>query len=200
MKLVVGLGNPGTKYTQSRHNVGFMVLDHLLKDIESEKQTYFETQKDVKSVIRKGTISGQEILLAKPTTYMNDSGDAVQLLMKNFSLTSSDMFVVYDDLDLPLGKIRVRVGGAAGGHKGVQSVIDALETDRFLRVRLGIGKPMKRTEKTKQGYRGVEEYVLSDFEAHEHGKVRTMVVQAVRIIKLLIKKGTDQYMSKYNKK
>ncbi len=203
MKLIVGLGNPDEKYLKTRHNLGFACLDKLLEDLKRLDKTFWEHKKDLKSLISKyESLFGMQVILAKPTTFMNNSGLAVKLLLSKYNLNSLDLIVVHDDVDLPLGKIRVRLGGAAGGHKGVMSIIENLKTDQFLRIRLGIGRPI-RTEGSKhktQNYRGIEDYVLSDFTSAEVGKVRTMQKETIRIIKLLVKKGIDEYMGKYNKK
>jgi len=202
MKLIVGLGNPGDKYEKARHNLGFMCLDKLLEDLKPLDKTFWETKKDVKSLVSNHqNLYGEQIVLAKPTTFMNNSGFAVKLLLASYKLSSSDLIVVHDDIDLPTGKIRVRMGGAAGGHKGVESIIQTLGTDKFLRVRIGIGHPQRGSEGEKlKNRQPVEDFVLSDFTSQETGKVRTMEKEVIKIIKILLKKGIDNYMSKYNKK
>jgi PTH1 family peptidyl-tRNA hydrolase len=132
---------------------------------------------------------------------MNNSGIAVNYIVKKYDIDSSDIFVVYDDLDLPFGKIRIRMGGAAGGHRGAESIINTLGTDIFLRIRLGIGRPTRHegSQRDKSTI-SVDDYVLSYFSPSDKGKVRTMTKEAIRTIKLLVKDGIDVYMSKYNRK
>lgn len=194
MKILVGLGNPGEKYQNTRHNVGFVTLDTLLKQLEPLKKTFWE--KDEKIDTKALKINGQEIFLAKPKTFMNNSGYAVNSFLAKKKANSEDLILIYDDVDLPLGKIRVRFGGAAGGHHGVESVIEQLGTDKFLRIRLGIGN--LKYENSKRVKKGVEEYVISPFTAQEKKKVKEMVNQAIRSIFLILEHGMDKYMSKYN--
>jgi len=131
---------------------------------------------------------------------MNNSGVAVTYLINYYKLSSEDLIVIYDDLDLPLGKIRVRFGGAAGGHKGVESIINQIGTDKFLRIRLGIGHPHHHDGKLKEGksYLAVEDYVLQQFASNEKSKVRHMLKEASHTLDLILEHGMDLYMSKYN--
>ena len=202
MKLIVGLGNHDIKYLKTRHNLGFLCLDKLLESLKPLDKTFWDDKKELKSLVSKSqNLFGEQIVLAKPTTYMNNSGFAVKLLLTKYKLLSTDLIIVHDDIDLPIGKIRVRMGGAAGGHRGVESLIQVLGTDKFLRVRLGVGHPQRGSEGEKmRSNQSVEDYVLSDFTSAETGKVRTMQKEVIKIVKLLVKKGIDEYMSKYNKK
>ena len=201
MKLIVGLGNPGEKYENTRHNVGFLAQDALIKKFESLSKTFWDEEKKVKSRTKSVLIDGKKILLAKPTTFMNDSGIAVQFLCSYYKIDPSDTVVIYDDVDLPMGKVRVRFGGGAGGHNGVQSIIDNLKTDKFLRIRLGIGRPTKiEGGKSVQSHRGIETYVLSNFSAQEKSKVKQMTKQTIQIISQIASNGIDKYMSKFNGK
>jgi len=202
MKLIVGLGNPGEKYQNTRHNLGFMVLDLLLEDLEPVNKTSWDNDKYTQSLIKKVKIGDEEIILAKPQTFMNLSGEAVGLLLKKYDISLSDLFVIHDDLDFVVGKIRVRFGGAAGGHKGVESIINSIKTDRFLRIRIGIGKTIKvgGSKFKNESQEAVEDYVLANFSSHDIGEVKNMVKEAVKTVKLLIKEGIEKYMSKYNKR
>lgn len=137
MKLIVGLGNPGEKYENTRHNLGFLVLDHLLKDLGTSKIEWDSSNK-LKSDIALFTLHKEKVILAKPQTYMNNSGMAVQLLKDFYKVEPEDLWIVYDELDLPLGSIKIRFGGAAAGHHGVESIMEAIGTDKFWRYRLGI--------------------------------------------------------------
>lgn len=195
MKLIVGLGNPGEKYENTRHNLGFMVVDKLLGELEPVEKSFWEENKYVKSLVKKVKFGNTDLILAKPQTFMNESGKAATLLSSFFSIKPENIFVIHDDLDLPLGKIRIRTSGASAGHKGVQSIIEHLGTDKFLRVRLGIGES---EEGEKQNHRAVEDFVLSKFSEGELGKARTMVAEAVKKIEILIEKGINEYMSKHN--
>lgn len=202
MKLIIGLGNPGIKYERSRHNIGFMVLDRLLSDLEPLKRTYWDEEKKMKSLVKRVKVNGEEVLLAKPTTFMNNSGWAVKMIADYYHIDCANIYVVQDDIDLPFGLLRIRFGGAAGGHKGVESIITHLGTDKFLRIRLGIGKP-RRIQNSKfriQNLSSIEDYVLAKFGRGEAGKVRTMTHQATRAIQLILEHGIEKYMSKYNQK
>jgi len=204
VKLIVGLGNPGEKYKNTRHNIGFKAVDALLEKFESVEKTFWEEKKDLKSNIKLLSAKSQkltansQILLAKPTTFMNNSGFAVSKVINYYKLDPAQMIVIHDDYDLPLGKIRVRFGGASGGHRGVQSIIDVLSTDKFLRVRLGIGRPMDE-RKGKQKRKDLDRYVLAPFSAKDRNEIKHMTKEAVRTIKLILKNGLEVYMSKYNK-
>lgn len=151
MRLIIGLGNPGKKYAQTRHNLGFMVLDALGTAI---------AKKD-------------NFLLVKPQTYMNLSGQAVAKIARYYKIKPEEILIIHDDKDLPFGKIRIRHKGSAGGHLGVQSVIDALKTDKFSRLKIGIGKPdIKNTEK----------FVLQKFSSEERKKLPEIINQAILLI------------------
>ncbi len=194
MKLIVGLGNPGEKYNNSRHNVGFNVMDHLLQKTEKLKETFWEDEKKFKALIKEVIVDDEKITLMKPLTFMNLSGEAVSKYATYFKISPENICVIHDELDLPLGKIRVRFGGSGGGNNGVTSIIESLNTDKFLRIRCGIGK-----EARLHNPHDTSDYVLGSFEAHEHGKVKTMIKHAVKEVLLIQKHGIDLYMSKYNK-
>lgn len=202
MKLLVGLGNPGEKYEKTRHNLGFVVLNHLLKKIENLDNSFWDEEKKIKSQTKKVNIKGSAVLLIKPLTFMNDSGNAVAAASSYYKISPEDIIVIHDDLDLPLGKIRVRFGGGHGGHKGVESVIKYLNTDKFLRIRLGIGHPHHHEGKLKEGksHIAVEDYVLSVFSSSDKGKVKTMTTQVVKIVDQIMAHGIDLYLSKFNPK
>lgn len=202
MKLIVGLGNPGEKYQNTRHNIGFMALDALLEKFESADKTFWEEKKDLKSNIKLVSAKSNEpaansqILLVKPTTFMNNSGFAVSKVLNYYKIDPVEITIIHDDLDLPFGKIRVRMGGAAGGHHGVESIIEQLKTDKFLRVRLGIGSDARIARRDK---RNTEEYVLGNISSSERGKAKTMTREAVRMVEQILQHGIDTYMAKYNK-
>lgn len=164
MKLIVGLGNPGDQYKNVRHNLGFMVMDEL--------GYRWEDNKKFKSLIAKTN----DLIFVKPQTYMNNSGMAVRRLADYFKIQPEDIIVIYDELDLPLGKTRVRTGGGAAGHHGVESVIEILGTDQFKRIRLGIG-PAKGSP---------EKFVLEPFISSEKPKVEKMIQEAVSAIDSMV--------------
>ncbi len=202
MKLLVGLGNPGDKYEKTRHNLGFVVLDHLLNKFEPLSNSFWDDEKKIKSQTKKVNIKGTDTLLLKPLTFMNESGIAVAAASSYYKIEPEDIFVIHDDIDLPLGKIRVRFGGGHGGHKGVESIINCLNTDKFLRIRLGIGHPHHHEGKLKTGksHIAVEDYVLSVFSSSDKGKVKTMTGQVVKVIEQIMEHGIDLYLSKFNPK
>jgi peptidyl-tRNA hydrolase, PTH1 family len=136
MKLVIGLGNPGPQYDQSRHNVGFRVVDKI-----AQKLGWKWTERRARAVLASGNIGLEKVVLVKPLTYMNLSGEAVGELMRWYKLRPEDIFVICDDLDLPVGKVRLRTKGSAGGQKGLDNIIHHLHTNEFPRVRVGIGRP-----------------------------------------------------------
>ncbi len=201
MKLIVGLGNPGDKYTKTRHNVGFMALDVLIEKLEPLEKTFWEENKDLKADLKKIKSKFGDVMLAKPTTFMNNSGFAVTKILNFYKIDPVDLVVVHDDLDLPFGKIRVRFGGSGGGHHGVESIINTLNNDKFLRVRLGIGNPrrVEGKEIKSKNYQNVDEYVLGNISSADRGKVKTMIREAIRSIELILEHGIDRYMSNYNK-
>ena len=152
MKVFVGFGNPGEKDEKTRHNIGFMALDQFLKDFEPTRKTAWEDNKKCKSDIVQlewqkektdGTIPHgiEKVLLVKPKTYMNDSGLAVRLIVDFYKVKPEDVWVLHDDVDFPIGSMKIRFGGASAGHRGIMSIIEHLGTDQFYRFRLGIGRP-----------------------------------------------------------
>jgi peptidyl-tRNA hydrolase, PTH1 family len=216
MKLIVGLGNPGEKYEHTRHNFGFMVVDKLLKDLTTSPHTVWQKNDKVKSdiaVIESQPKEGEpeKLILAKPQTYMNNSGQAVSLLVSYYKIQPEDIWVVYDELDLPVGSMKIRFGGAAAGHHGVESIIEHLKTDAFWRFRLGIGvdRPHSGQEAradgkghaiSKQSMRNAEGFVLGTFGSGEQGKVRERIKHAAEAIQVALEKGIDVAMNRFNTK
>ncbi|MBI4285484.1 MAG: aminoacyl-tRNA hydrolase [Chloroflexi bacterium] len=188
MKLIVGLGNPGKEYAGDRHNVGFMCLSHFARvhNIPFDR-------KQASARIGTGIVAGNEVMLARPQTYMNASGESVSRLVKKYHIDSSDLIIIHDDLDLPLGKIRIRPGGSAGGHKGVASIIAALGNPDFIRVRVGIGRPATTESETD-----VISYVLSDFTPEEKQLLSDIIPRVAEAILSLLTEGLTQAMNKYN--
>ncbi len=213
MKLIIGLGNPGDKYTDTRHNLGYVVVDQLLKDYEPVDKTKWDTVPKLKSDIvqidwqpKQG--KAERVILAKPTTYMNNSGMAVSLIRDYYKIASEDIWIVYFKLDLPLGSMKIRLGGAAAGHKGVESIIAALGTDKFWRFRLGIGEgQVKQTVQTADGEKKrvtrqkvhhVEEFVLGKFSTHEKGKLKEIIKTGSKALEIALGKGLKTAQNRYN--
>ena len=182
--LIVGLGNPGRKYRGNRHNIGFMAVDALAAayKIESSKVQN-------KTIVGNGRIQSQNVIIAKPQTYMNSSGDAVGPLARYYKVPPENVLVVYDELDLPFGTIRLREKGGAGGHNGMKSIINHLGQD-FPRVRLGIGRP--------PGQMPVPAYVLQDFGKDDLPLLDDVLAEAIRAIETYLREGIQLAMSRHN--
>lgn len=186
-KLLIGLGNPGSEYERTRHNVGFEVADAV-----SERHSVTLKQHRGVALVGWGMLDGVRLGVAKPLTFMNRSGRAVQDVCKYYDVLPDDVLVVYDDLNLPLGNIRLRTSGSAGGHNGLQNVIDVLKTDEFPRLRLGIGGEFARGRQV--------DYVLSRFSSADRELVDEMVVRAREACELFVREGPEAAMSQYNQK
>lgn len=178
MYLIIGLGNPDKKYDRTRHNIGFTAVDFLVETFGLEK---FKLQDKFKSAISLGQINEQRVIIAKPQTYMNNSGRAVQLLKNYYKIQNEDLIIIYDELDLPLGKIRLRQDGSSAGHNGIKSIIDYLTTDKFYRIRIGIRN--KDADKIP-----ANKFVLSRFSFFEKRKLAKKILpQAMDELVKLIK-------------
>lgn len=187
LNLIVGLGNPGLKYARTRHNAGFWVIDELagrynLQLKEVKRQSYFG----------KKILNQKEIILAKPLTFMNRSGVAVSGLLRYFSLKPEQLLVIYDDLDLPVGRIRLRPAGGSGGHKGLASIIAWLQTEHFPRLRLGIGR-----DRPAQSFEA-SDYVLSPFSSEEKRCIEEMIVTASDAVEVFLREGIVEAMNIFN--
>ena len=174
MKLIVGLGNPGLRYDASRHNVGFRVVDSLGTAYRIALRSHLPT-----AIYGEGMIAAQRVVLALPLTYMNASGKAVVDLCTRFSIPSSDLIVVHDDLDLQLGRVKLKMKGGDAGHYGVRSIIEHLGTGDFLRVRVGIGRPAHKDE--------VVAFVLNSFTPDEIPLINAAIGNAVEKIETLLR-------------
>lgn len=195
MKLIVGLGNPGEKYANSRHNVGFMVVDTLLRKlVPAEKTSWKEDRKSNSQLY----ILHSKLILAKPQTMMNASGFAIVKLVNFYHVDPAEVWVIHDDLDLPLGKIKIRKGGGTAGHHGLDSIIRELGKSEFIRFRLGIGKPVKKDKNIK--HREVERYVLEGFIGKELVEAEKMIKRAAEAIELALVEGIEKSMNKFNLK
>lgn len=185
MILIVGLGNPGRKYAKTRHNLGFMVVDELAKKYG------LKFRKEKEYLIAKGSIKNRDVIIIKPLTYMNFSGVVVNKLMNNeiFNALPNSLIVVHDDIDLPLEKIKIKINGSSGGHRGVQSIIDSIGTKNFIRVKIGIGKDPSQDP---------SDYVLSPFTKTEKAIIKGKISDAVNSIAVMIDKGVEKAMNLYN--
>lgn len=193
--LIVGLGNPGPKYQNSRHNLGFMVLDKLARRLLPLEKTKWKMDKRANALVLK---VNPQLILAKPQTFVNASGYAVAQLTRRYTLDANQLWIVHDDVDLPLGKLKIRFGGASAGHHGVESIIQELGTDKFWRVRTGIGKPLGRQKTDTRKRISVEEYVLEEFRGQELGELKIMIKRAVKAIEIALKDGPEKAMSRFN--
>jgi PTH1 family peptidyl-tRNA hydrolase len=187
MILIVGLGNPGEKYESTRHNVGFMVVNNFLKKVTAVGESQWKLNQKFNCWLAK---AGEEIILAKPLSFMNASGSVVAKLADFYKVSSFGLYVVHDDLDLPLGKIKISWGHGSAGHKGVQSIIEKLGSNNFVRVRVGIGSDKKVSN--------TEKYVLSDFEEREIGKLNRVIKKATQALEVILKEGTEKAASRFN--
>lgn len=190
MKLIVGLGNPGQEYSANRHNIGFLCINHFarLHRISLDK-------KQGKARVGTGTVAGNEVVLAKPQTYMNLSGVAVIQLMQRYHIGPDDLIVVHDDLDLPLGKVRIRRNSSAGGHNGIKSIIANLGTQDFIRIRVGISRPQAENETAGEC---IVDYVLGDFTDEDKPVIEATICRVSDAIITLITAGLNAAMNKYN--
>ena len=190
MKLIVGLGNPGKKFKKTRHNIGFWILDEFSKKFKFPK---FKLSKKFRSLISQKMINKERIFLAKPQTFMNESGKAVKILTKSHKLKTKNLFVIHDDLDLPLGKFKISKGRGSAGHKGVQSIIDELETKDFVRFRIGLS--LKQTDRPVYG---TKNFVLKRFNKSEKKVIKEVIKRTCQSIEVAIKKGVERAMQKFN--
>ena len=184
--VIVGLGNPGSKYEQTRHNVGFMFVDKIA---ESYNAT-FVLDKQKEAFIADIYIDGKKHLLVKPVTYMNNSGSAVIKVLNYWNIDPSDLIVVYDDMDLEVGKIRIRKFGSAGGHNGMKSIIAHIQTQEFKRIRIGIGKPRENEDKIK--------YVIGKLSTKTKEELEQGTTKAAEAAIEILKSGIDTAMNKFN--
>ena len=186
MKIVVGLGNPGAEYSATRHNVGFLAVEELAKrwEISSWRSRH-------EALVAEYRENSESVLLVKPQTYMNLSGVAVGEISRWYKLKADDVIVIYDDLDLPVGKLRLRPQGGSGGHRGIESILAHLGTENFYRVRIGIGRPPAGWETAN--------YVLGRFSPEEAPKVADTIVKAAEAVEYILKHGITKAMNIYSK-
>lgn len=195
--LIIGLGNPGKRYEDTRHNIGFMAVDYL-----SGANSIKCSNLDFNSRWGRGIICEREVILAKPQTFMNLSGKAVKALSGFFHKESEDIVVIYDDIDLDLGTIRIRAKGSSGGHRGMESIIEQLGTKNFPRIRLGIGRPRDERQEArgKRSEVDVAEYVLSPFSKEEKATLKQALEMIKDAVDIIVKDGIEKAMNRFNKK
>lgn len=184
--LILGLGNPGGEYRGTRHNVGWMALDEL-----EARGRFARARREGQAKVREGALDGYDMVTARPQTYMNVSGRAAVHLLRRYGVPPEDLIVVHDDVDLPLGRIRLKRGGGAAGQKGVLSIADALRTQEFMRVRIGVSRPLERDQ--------MVDYVLDRFTPDERERLATVIPRAADAVMTLVRSGLDNAMSEYNR-
>lgn len=195
MWLITGLGNPGRDYVDTRHNVGFMITDLLAETFpiscRHDEDNYHS---------RQISIQNQKVLLIQPQTYMNCSGLAVEEIMHTYDESPEHLIVIYDDLDLAPGRLRIRSRGGHGGHKGVKSLIEYLDTNEFIRIRIGIGRPQADTLQSAPLLReDIVDYVLQPFQHEEYTTVKEVMQEAVKAIELIVEGQVAMAMNLYNR-
>ena len=191
MKLIVGLGNPGKTYAHNRHNAGFRCLNYFAR-LHSIRFDH----RQCRARVGIGEVGGEKLLLAKPGTFVNLSGKPVACLVHKHNISLSNLLVIHDDLDLPLGKIRLRRSGGSGGHKGMNSIIAALDSEDFPRIRVGIGRP--QTEEGPFNEDTIVHYVLSDFSPPEEAIIKPAIATVAEAIDCFLSHGIEAAMSKFN--
>ncbi len=187
MILLVGLGNPGAKYENTRHNVGFMVIDEIAR-----RQRVLLNKRKYDSLTGSTHISGSDIILMKPQTYMNLSGNAVKSAVHSLKVDLDHMLILHDDIDLPLGRIKIKLGGGSAGHNGIRSIADVLSSSEFPRMRIGVGRPPEFTDPA--------DYVLEDFCPQEIPILRDIVGGSADAAYAFIQMGLEKAMNRYNRK
>lgn len=183
MWVIVGLGNPGRRYTKTRHNIGFMVADNLAERYGIELRT-----KEL-HMSGKGSMEGNNVVLVEPLTFMNRSGLAVKDVMQRHGVEAGNLIVIHDDIDMETGKLKIRKRGSSGGHKGIASIIERIGTKEFIRVKIGIG----REEEVP-----AEDYVLGKFRRDEIPSIKDAVIRASDAVAMIIRDGVDKAMNKFN--
>lgn len=188
MKIFVGLGNPGSEYEKTKHNVGFMLADKLFENLNAENW-----REKFNALVAETFFDGEKIFIVKPQTFMNLSGEAVGPLMNFFKIPAENLIVAHDDMDLPVGMIRLRPKGSGGGHHGIESIIQHLGGEKnFPRVRIGIGRPPENWS--------VNNHVLSPFNSYDEKKISDAIENLIPAVKCIFHDGIDMAMNKFNPK
>jgi len=195
MKLIVGLGNPGIEYQFTPHNAGFLAIDRL-----AEVCGAMVSNRRGRALTAKTSLAGQEVLLAKPDTFMNLSGLSIVALMKELELDTpaTDLIVLYDELAIPLGQLRIRERGSAGGHNGIKSILGSLGSDEFIRVRIGVGKPPTITGREIKA--GGTDYLLAPMRKMQLQELDIVLDDAVRAVEMILKDGAKKAMNEFNRR
>ena len=195
MKLIVGLGNPGIEYQFTPHNAGFLAIDRI-----AQVCGVSVTNRRGKALTARTTLAGQDVLLAKPETFVNLSGLSVAALLQELELgtPANDLIVLYDELAIPLGQIRIRERGSAGGHNGIKSILSALGTEEWIRVRIGVGKPP--TETGREIKAGGRDFLLSPFRKMQLQELDLVLDDAMRAVEMIFKDGVKKAMNEFNRK
>ena len=193
MKLIVGLGNPGPEYAFTPHNAGFLAVDRI-----AEVCDVTIANRRARALTVRAKLAGHDVLLAKPETFMNLSGLAVAALMNELEIGVEDLIVLYDELAIPLGSLRIRERGSAGGHNGVKSISGVLGTEEWTRVRIGVGKPPLETGREVKA--GGTEYLLAPMRKQELATLDEVLDQAVRAVEAVLTKGVGAAMNEFNRK
>lgn len=183
MWAIVGLGNYGSKYIKTRHNLGFMALEAIAESFDialQEKRDY---------LIGKGSMSGYDVLLTEPLTFMNNSGSAVRDIFKRFNIPPENLIVIHDDLDMETGKLKIKKNGSSGGHRGIESIIQNIGTKEFIRVKIGIGRDIEML---------AEDYVLKKFRRDELPLIKDAIKRAVDAVATIVSEGVTKAMNKFN--
>ena len=184
MKIIVGLGNPGVQYANTPHSVGFEAVDAVAAEIGA----HWEEKRQFRCLMARGTFAGRPVMLVKPQTYMNLSGDSVAPVVKYHNATPADLLVIQDDIDLPVGRMRVRKSGSCGGHNGIRNIIERLGTQDFARLKLGVGKDKS----------DVIAHVLGKFDPETRRTMDRVVAEAVKVAAAILTDGPDRAMNAYN--
>ncbi|MFH1662423.1 MAG: aminoacyl-tRNA hydrolase [Chloroflexota bacterium] len=193
MKLIIGLGNPGSSYAKNRHNIGFICLNYFARHYAIRWD-----KKQANARTGTGEIGNNTVLLAKPQAYMNCSGQSVSRLVNKFRVDLNDLIVIHDDLDLSPGKIRIRQGGSSGGHKGINSIISGLGSRDFIRIRFGIGRPFRGGGSSFANDNDIIDFVLSDFAPDEQQDIKPSIIRVSEAITCLLDEGREVAMNRYN--
>lgn len=186
MITIIGLGNPGKKYNRTRHNIGFRVIEHFARE---NKFPAFKIIKKYNSLISKSKLNDEEVILAKPQTFMNNSGKAVKSLAKSYKLKTKNLMIVHDDIDLALGKIKIMENRGSAGHKGVQSIINELDTQNFVRLRIGIKSELNIE---------TEDFVLEKFKKEEEEIIKEVIKKSCFALKTATNEGVEKAMNEFN--
>ena len=188
MYIIVGLGNPEAKYDNTRHNTGFMAIDRLAK-----RWNISVSDEKFKALLGKGMIEGNKVLLVKPLTYMNLSGEALSQIVAYYKEDpETNVIVLYDDISLPVGQLRIRPKGSAGGHNGIKNIIKMLSTEKFLRIKIGVGEKPPKMD--------LADYVLGHFNDEEKREMEAAWDSCIEAVSFLMNEGVDKAMNKYNTK